>query len=145
MSPITMKNRTLVFALTAAIVFGLGAAGWLLVPIYSIKNNVKKNLIDPESAQFTDITFHRDTGSGCGFVNSKNGMGGYVGRTGFISFSDKRVMFEPKGVVNFDKRLAYCEGLKSDFSRAKKCLEEMTIEINEVETFMGHQSKQCPK
>ena len=43
---------------------------------------VKDLLIDPESAQFSDVVTNGSTT--CGFVNSKNRMGGYVGRTAFL-------------------------------------------------------------
>ena len=43
---------------------------------------VKDLLIDPGSAQFSDVTTQNEVT--CGFVNSKNRMGGYVGRTAFL-------------------------------------------------------------
>jgi hypothetical protein len=46
------------------------------------KNAVKDQLIDPESAQFYDVS--SKNGATCGFVNSRNRMGGYAGRQAFI-------------------------------------------------------------
>lgn len=44
---------------------------------------VLKNLNDPSSAQFSDITVY-DTGAVCGNVNAKNRMGGYAGPSAFV-------------------------------------------------------------
>lgn len=43
---------------------------------------VKQHLRDPQSAQFSDVTVNVE--SVCGFVNSKNGFGGYSGKVPFI-------------------------------------------------------------
>ena len=40
---------------------------------------IKDILIDPESAQFTDLKYYKSSNFVCGKVNSKNRMGGYVG------------------------------------------------------------------
>jgi hypothetical protein len=64
-------------------------------PIYTIQASVKKQLLDPESAQFTDVKFYRSTGFGCGFVNSKNSMGGYVGKKLFVAPIDGQAIIEP--------------------------------------------------
>lgn len=46
------------------------------------KDAVKELLIDPESAQFSNV--ESKNGVTCGFVNSRNRMGGYVGKTPFM-------------------------------------------------------------
>lgn len=43
---------------------------------------VKRALRDPGSAQFTDVSAQQE--SACGFVNSKNGFGGYAGAVPFV-------------------------------------------------------------
>lgn len=50
------------------------------------EREVKALLKDPESAQFTDVTFHQGGPVPviCGKVNSKNGFGGYGGPQGFV-------------------------------------------------------------
>ena len=47
---------------------------------------VRANLRDPDSAQFKDIIVfrHSNKHTACGSVNSKNGLGGYVGYRPFI-------------------------------------------------------------
>jgi hypothetical protein len=40
---------------------------------------IKDLLIDPESAQFTDLKYYKASNFVCGKINSKNKMGGYVG------------------------------------------------------------------
>ena len=39
-------------------------------------------LVDPQSAQFSDV--NTSGGATCGLVNSKNRMGGYTGQKSFI-------------------------------------------------------------
>lgn len=58
--------------------------------IYDAKENVRELLKDPESADFSDVTTHVDGANivVCGWVNAKNGYGGYTGREPFIGGSD---------------------------------------------------------
>jgi hypothetical protein len=54
--------------------------------------SVSENLRDPDSAQFSDMVAlknGRDT-IVCGFVNAKNGYGGYTGRKRFIYIDGMR-------------------------------------------------------
>lgn len=53
-----------------------------------VETVVKKDLIDPSSAQFQNIKGY------CGEVNSKNKLGGYVGFNKFIVLNEKTVVFE---------------------------------------------------
>lgn len=43
---------------------------------------VKRELRDPESAEFSDVEVGAEVA--CGFVNSRNGYGGYAGRVPFV-------------------------------------------------------------
>lgn len=54
---------------------------------------VKRELRDPQSAQFSDVTVNVE--SACGFVNSKNGFGGYAGRQPFVVVGDTATLIEP--------------------------------------------------
>lgn len=54
---------------------------------------VKLKLRDPQSAQFSDVTVNVE--SACGFVNSKNGFGGYAGRQPFVVVGDTATLIEP--------------------------------------------------
>lgn len=68
----------------------LGGVGWwyyyaYYAPIQGVKEAVKRKLIDPESAQFFDVKLFRSSGQGCGYVNARNKMGGYVGRKRFVA------------------------------------------------------------
>ncbi len=51
-----------------------------------ITDKVKSQLSDPMSAQFQEVEYFIDDKNtlGCGSVNAKNKMGGYVGFTGFM-------------------------------------------------------------
>jgi len=64
--------------------------------IDKIKSIVKERLIDGESAQFTDLKYYKSTNVGCGFVNAKNKMGGYVGKKKFVvSLEQNAAEIEP--------------------------------------------------
>lgn len=54
--------------------------------VVGAKESIKQMLKVPESADFSDVTGHVDgkTVLACGWVNAKNGFGGYTGRTPFI-------------------------------------------------------------
>lgn len=69
---------------------------------YDYETAVKRELRDPESAQFTDVTVNIE--SACGFVNSKNGYGGYAGKQPFVSVGDTVTLIEPtaesSGLIN---------------------------------------------
>jgi hypothetical protein len=50
----------------------------------------------PDPANFRSAQFFQKSKAGCGEVNAKNSMGGYVGYTAFVKFDDGDVRFEPK-------------------------------------------------
>lgn len=54
---------------------------------------VKQDLIDPSSAMFSNQKGF------CGEVNSKNRMGGYVGKTRYIVLNNKTVLFEDENNI----------------------------------------------
>lgn len=76
--------------------------------LWAAKESVVKMLNDPDSAKFGKVVY-RDPGIVCGYVNAKNGFGGYVGEKGFISF----------GTPN----LTWMEGQSKDFEKIwnEKC------------------------
>jgi hypothetical protein len=110
-----------IFALvtsSAIALSGTGLAAWKIKgPVWRVKSSVRENLKDPASAMFTQVEFNPATGAGCGFVNAKNGMGGYTGRTHFVLDKRGSVNFEPprddgEGTIeqrleSLDKSLAY--------------------------------------
>lgn len=55
--------------------------------ILAQQEKIKASLRDPDSVRFTDIVVSRSSGAPvvCGYVNAKNGFGGYVGKEPFIS------------------------------------------------------------
>jgi hypothetical protein len=72
------------------------AVVWIFyMPIYKAQNLVKKSLIDPESARFSEVKYVRETGAVCGLVNGKNKMGGYVGEKPFFVTKEGKVNIEP--------------------------------------------------
>jgi TPR repeat protein len=62
------------------------------------KASVLKTLRDPGSAQFSDVVAHKNGSDAivCGFVNAKNGYGGYTGRKAFIYTDEMPAAFMNK-------------------------------------------------
>jgi len=52
-------------------------------------------LKDPDSAKFEQVRYNRSTEAGCGLVNAKNSMGGYVGLRHFVAPKSGEVKFQP--------------------------------------------------
>lgn len=74
---------------------------------------VKANLVDPYTAIFSEVIFSKKTGHTCGYVNSKNRMGGYVGNELFVVESDGSVHFEPPEAdesESIEEKIASTEG-----------------------------------
>jgi hypothetical protein len=57
--------------------------------------DVKDNLVDPDSAKFSDVYVSAQKGGACGYVNAKNKMGGYAGDRQFLVAKSRAVYFEP--------------------------------------------------
>lgn len=88
---------------TAALLFvaiAVAAGWWFYWPLHQVQAQVKRGLNDPDSAQFSNVTFSRSTKAGCGLVNAKNRMGGYVGATAFVLTPEGAVSFAPREVVS---------------------------------------------
>ena len=47
------------------------------------KSAIREMMLDPESAQFSDLFVNSAGGASCGWVNGKNRMGGYAGKAPF--------------------------------------------------------------
>jgi hypothetical protein len=69
--------RTLLTTVALSSVLALGACS----PQH--EKAVKQLLNDPESARFSEVTQGVSAGDVCGYVNAKNKMGGYAGKTPF--------------------------------------------------------------
>lgn len=81
---------------------GLVAAGWWVwsgwfSPVARATEQVRALLKDPDSAKFDQVTVHPGKGTVCGYVNAKNGMGGYAGSRAFILFPDGDIRWQPPG------------------------------------------------
>jgi hypothetical protein len=85
---------------------------WLNVrPIYDVKQQVRANLKDPDSAKFDDVTWNPERKAGCGYVNAKNAMGGYAGSTHFVILNGGYLRFEPerRNSASIDDQLAIAQ------------------------------------
>ncbi len=68
-----------------------------LQPTWQVESDVRNRLKDPDSAKFSEVTFNKVKGAGCGYVNAKNSMGGYTGASHFILLKDGALHFAPSG------------------------------------------------
>jgi len=97
--------------------FGLGAIAiglvlWALPsPVSRVQKNVRDHLFDPDSAQFSGVTHNSLNGVGCGYINSKNRLGGYSGKTHFILQSDGKLQFFPTTNIEADE-VAYVKMMR---------------------------------
>lgn len=76
------------------------------------KNEVRKALIDPGSAEFNSVS--TKNGIVCGLVNSKNRMGGYVGFRGFIVEHGRAKVESPPDPAFLAAFLAKCPQSSKD-------------------------------
>lgn len=75
--------------------------------VEQIKNEIKGQLRDPESAQFSDSIYgtrfadsSAEPDAFCGSVNAKNAYGGYVGHTNFAVYGNS--VFMPEEAVSWE-------------------------------------------
>ena len=93
------------------VLIAAASASWYVYakPINDAEGWVKNELNDPASAVFDGLRHYPETGTVCGYANSKNRMVGYVGRTLFMA-STGAVLFEPDAqIMGTD-----CPGFKAE-------------------------------
>lgn len=86
--------------------------------IEDLLNNVRNKLKDPESARFygvymTKRNAKQESPNVCGYVNSKNSYGGYVGKTRFLS-GDGYVALWENGADASPSGSAYNLGIRNN-------------------------------
>ncbi|WP_374472184.1 hypothetical protein [Arenimonas sp.] len=98
-----MKVNITLYATLAA----LALAGCEQFPgvVNDAKREVRRNLIDPSSAEFESVYQNSNTGAVCGLVNAKNRMGAYVGATPFVyeEGSGATLVHEPPRERDFER------------------------------------------
>lgn len=106
-----------------AVLVAIAAAGtwwWMQAnQAATVKARVLHVLSDPSSAEFKTVEYNARHGTGCGFVNARNRLGGMVGFTAFIAYPDGEVRFEPPfsdpGHGGWhDQAVVYCETESGD-------------------------------
>jgi hypothetical protein len=75
-----------------SVVIAVATAGFFMVrnvteskKIEGFKQNVTRNLKDPDSAKFRDVKLNKAKTALCGEVNAKNGFGAYGGYQAFVA------------------------------------------------------------
>lgn len=76
----THKGSSRLLAILAAVTTLAGCAS----DRHGAEEEVKRNLKDPESAQFGDFYYNPTTKKACLMVNAKNSMGGYTGDSAIL-------------------------------------------------------------
>ena len=156
------KLAFIVGGITLAVMAGTGASFYFwMMPSKNEKQylaaqeSVKSNLIDPNSAIFEKLTAGADEKVVCGYVNSKNKFGGYVGRKIFVVFKDSRVRFEPNTVDSKECRMPKVPFSTFDFAGDveialeagrdfESCLNEKEKQLRSAATFYEIVKAQCP-
>lgn len=113
---------------------------WVLAPIVglavvacdnAVESAVRARLIDPQSALFSEVETHGETT--CGFVNSKNSLGGYVGPQAFI-YHDSVVVFATDEDASYTSAVGECGQAVKDavtsesFKRIKQRVESQAVQ-----------------
>lgn len=85
------------------------------------ENLIKNNLIDPDSAKFSKITYSSKNNILCGYYNARNKMGGYVGARLFMcNYRDKAVKTFSEEVAGKEFYLEWQkEAYKDAFTKIK--------------------------
>lgn len=91
------------------------------------KNIIKSNLIDPKSVIFSEITYSTKGDAVCGYYNSRNRFGGYVGNKKFVcKYNDNY-----RTIYNYTESVEHLEALfdfyMEEFIKAKSLEEKVDI------------------
>lgn len=103
--------KYLVLAVIALPLFALSASPQPAQPTADVRAALEEKLKDPESARYSDVyvvQLSELESAACGWVNSKNSYGGYVGKTRFVVIRLEAVP---------GKFLSIVQGLETDEDR----------------------------
>ena len=97
------SQRVGLWVIGACLAVGFGFWWWLVwMPkaeaaerVVEVQKRVLARLNDPDSAKFRGVKYFPQTGAGCGDLNARNRMGGYVGFTSFVALKNGEVTFHP--------------------------------------------------
>lgn len=106
------RRLVVVSSVVASSIVASCAIAWIVVfkPIFDVETKVRSQLKDPESAMFSKVTFNTKTKAGCGYVNAKNSLGGYIGKSHFVLLEDGDLKLSPlgrEGEGTFEQQLEY--------------------------------------
>ena len=95
-----MKILSIIAGITLALAIAIaGVYVWKRQPgdqaVKKAENQVRSLLRDPNSALFYEVAADPISGAACGYVNAKNGYGGYDGRRMFVLSSDGAFESQP--------------------------------------------------
>lgn len=119
------------FKSTAIAVLAIGlfaACERLPGEINEAKREVRRILIDPDSAKFESVYINKKSGAVCGYVNARNRMGGYTGSSPFVYEKSRGLIMVQESPTERDFE-RYFENLRhSDIEEYNK-LEERCVSI----------------
>lgn len=105
-------KKSIVLVTLAICSISLFSAWWFYWPIHQTKERIKQALNDPDSAMFSNVVFHRNTGGACGVVNAKNRMGGYTGGTRFSIAKSGELRFDPNADMETESAAEKVKAIK---------------------------------
>lgn len=121
-----MKKITVSFFLLATI-FMVGC-DYLPTNRNNAQKAVKNSLIDPNSAIFNKVESGKEENFVCGFVNSKNRMGGYAGESPFIyNVKDEKLMLLSRWATDSTFRSYEFSLRYKNLSDGLKLMEEILV------------------
>jgi hypothetical protein len=97
---------------------------------------VKQLLNDPESARFSEVTKGVSLGDVCGYVNAKNAMGGYVGKTPFYYRANGETAVVPP-IEDNDFRIYLWNITGSDSDRRYADLSQRCVAVRQWKEVCG--------
>lgn len=92
----------------------LNACDYLPTAENKVKKAVVQRLIDPDSARFEFLQAGKEVGNYCGYVNSKNRMGGYAGASPFIYLARTNEVLIAREIPNRQTFQSYYFKLRAD-------------------------------
>jgi hypothetical protein len=118
-------------------------------PLDEIENEVKGALSDPESARFSRVVINKETKFACGYVNSKNNLGGYTGNRMFVAGVGKGVEMAPIKQSTGAPKKPQTGNWENDVLQRARDVAEWSVQVqadeNARDGFIMLLTKRCPE
>lgn len=107
------------------------------------QNLLREYLVDPDSAKFYDVKYSETKGGICGYYNSRNRMGGYVGKKLFAcEYKTPKIYIYNDDVVFLEYLLDEAMSVINDTNKFKEVIKKASSEewdkIRENKTILNY-------